>query len=448
VYRAAVRQEIARALAVAYLAGSWDVRTMLDRAVDTLDGAEPLWLAPVGAQVVRAFPRPPRAPDELAQAIHAALLRSKADSDEPPRIRHRYWLDPAMGRMRWPVPEIPSPGDLAAFLALEPGELLWLADPHRLERTASPTLRNYRYASVPRRSGLPRVLEQPKPRLKALQRRVLHEILDRIPPHDAAHGFTRGRSAATHAALHAGTATVLTFDLEDFFPSVGAGRVRGIFRTAGYPEPVARLLSALTTNSVPGEIRHAAAATPDASLVDAAFRLRIRLGEAHLPQGSPTSPALANLSAFRLDRRLHGLAGRFGATYSRYADDLVLSGDERLGRAAGALWARVIAIAAEEGFRLNLRKTRIATRARRQVVCGIVVNERPTVRRADYDRLRAILHNAARTGPGAQNRDGHPDFRAHLLGRIAWVAQLDPERGARLRAAFAQIAWSNDERQA
>jgi hypothetical protein len=285
------------------------------------------------------------------------------------------------------------------------------------------------------------VLEQPKPRLKALQRRVLREILDRIPPHAAAHGFTRGRSAATHAALHAGKATVLAFDLEDFFASVGVGRVRGIFRAAGYPEPVARLLSSLTTNSVPAPIRQMAAQPPDESLIDAAFRLRIRLAESHLPQGAPTSPALANLTAFRLDRRLHGLAERLGATYSRYADDLVLSGDARLARQAVPLWAAVIAIAGEEGFRLNQRKTRLATGARRQEVCGIVVNVRPTVRRTEYDRLRAILHNAARTGPDAQNRAGLPDFRAHLLGRIAWVAQLDPGRGARLREAFGRIAW-------
>jgi RNA-directed DNA polymerase len=71
----------------------------------------------------------------------------------------------------------------------------------------------------------------------------------------------------------------------------------------------------------------------------------------------------------------------------------------------------------------------------------VVVNERPTVPRADYDRLRAILHNCARSGPDAQNRDGVTDFRSHLLGRIAWVGSLDPGRGERLRAAFDAITW-------
>jgi hypothetical protein len=81
------------------------------------------------------------------------------------------------------------------------------------------------------------------------------------------------------------------------------------------------------------------------------------------------------------------------------------------------------------------------TRAGRQRVCGIVVNEHPNVGREQYDELKAILHNAARNGPAAENRAGVPDFRAHLLGRIAWVASLNPGRGEKLRRRFDQIAW-------
>ncbi len=81
------------------------------------------------------------------------------------------------------------------------------------------------------------------------------------------------------------------------------------------------------------------------------------------------------------------------------------------------------------------------TRAGRQRVCGIVVNAHPNVAREEYDRLKAILHNAAVRGPSAENRAGVSDFRAHLLGRIAWVESLNPARGAKLRARFAQIDW-------
>ena len=74
-----------------------------------------------------------------------------------------------------------------------------------LERTvADEKLRNYRYRAVARRTGLPRVIEAPKARLKEIQRWLLREILDHVPPHDAAHGFTRGRSVVSHAQLHTG----------------------------------------------------------------------------------------------------------------------------------------------------------------------------------------------------------------------------------------------------
>ena len=104
---------------------------------------------------------------------------------------------------------------------------------------------------VPRANGPPRVIERPKARLKEIQRWILREILAWIPVHDAAHGFVRGRSARTHASVHLGRRVVMRFDLEDFFASVSAARVYGIFRTAGYPEAVAHTLTGLCTNVVP-----------------------------------------------------------------------------------------------------------------------------------------------------------------------------------------------------
>jgi RNA-directed DNA polymerase len=98
-------------------------------------------------------------------------------------------------------------------------------------------------------------------------------------------------------------------------------------------------------------------------------------------------------------------------------------------------------IAGSEGLRVQPAKTRIRRGFQRQEVTGIVVNDHPNLLRADYDRLRAVLHNAARHGPAGQNRDGHADFRAHLLGRIAWATQLNPGRGQRLAAAFDAIEW-------
>src|SRR5262249_599012 len=145
-------------------------------------------------------------------------------------------------RSEWRTAAIASVRDLADTLELSDGQLAWLADVRSLERTAgAEKLRNYRYAAVPRRSGLPRVIEAPKLRLKEVQRWILREVLDPVPVHETAQGFTRGRSVIDHAALHTGRHVVLRLDLADFFASVAAGRVFGIFRTLGYRDDVAHV---------------------------------------------------------------------------------------------------------------------------------------------------------------------------------------------------------------
>jgi hypothetical protein len=356
-------------------------------------------------------------------------------------VRRWFLAEQQMVRGRWPVAELDTKADLAELLGLDDARLDWLADIRNLERSVeSERLRNYRYTWLARTAAPPRLLEQPKSMLKAAQRRVLREVLDWIPAHEAAHGFVPGRSARSHAAAHTGAAVVLRLDLEDYFASVTAGRVYGIFRTAGYPEGVAHSLTALCTNVVP-RAEWAALPRPPQPLAAAQWRLGRRLATPHLPQGAPTSPALASLATFSLDRRLAGLAKALGARYTRYADDLAFSGDAGLGARAGRIAALVAAIARDEGFVLNDAKTRVMPRSTRQRLCGVVINEHPNVARAQYDRLKAILHDAARNGPAAANRAGHPNFRAQLLGRIAWVEQLNPARGGRLRERFAAIDW-------
>ena len=169
------------------------------------------------------------------------------------------------------------------------------------------------------------------------------------------------------------------------------------------------------------------------------FLTNARLRDPHLPQGAPTSPALANLAAWRLDRRLAGAGGGFGARMTRYADDLAFSGDEAFGRNVRFLVARVGAIAIEEGFRVNQRKTRVMRRGRRQTLAGVVVNDTMNLPRRERDRLRATLFNAARSGLEVQNRDGRPEFRRHLEGRVAWAASLNPGFGRRAKRLLAGV---------
>lgn len=390
-------------LAAAFLAGEWEAGAMAERARRAL--GKRVWLERVAGEVLASYQRPPRdRPRELAAFILTRLGRIR----RPPRVLREPIFHTEMAPGRWPVPLIHTVGELADRLELDPGQLAWLADVKGLERRAQGKLRNYTYVRVPRRQGSPRVLERPKARLKEIQRWILHELLVWIPPHDAAHGFVKHRSVRTHAALHSGRGVVLSLDLEDFFAAVAAARVYGVFRSAGYPEAVAHTLTGLCTNVVPLE-----------ESVAGEFRLSRRLATPHLPQGAPTSPALANLVAFRLDARLSGLAASIGATYSRYADDLTFSADHHLRPPHRAIED----IARAEGFAVNAAKTRVMGRGSRQRVTGIVVNAHPNIARPEYDRLKAILHQ------------GDYD-RAELLGRISWVEAVNPARGAKLRALW------------
>jgi RNA-directed DNA polymerase len=353
------------------------------------------------------------------------------------------------------------------WLGIDRATLATLTDPrpHREQRAA-----HYRYAWIAKPLGGHRLVEAPKVRLRTVQRDILDGILAHIPPHEAAHGFRAGRSVIGFAAQHVQREVVVRVDLQAFFSSVIRARVAGLFRTAGYPRAVAHTLATLCTHrtprdvlrQAPGTARDELSASPDRQAPATPGDLRAaspdrqapgtlfsgpfaddlaRLSRPHLPQGAPTSGALANLAAYRLDVRVTALAAAIGARYSRYADDLVISGDRSLVRAAPSLIARLGAIAIDEGFALNFKKTRVMTAAGRQRITGLVVNDKLSVPRAEVDRLRAILHNCVRSGPASQNRDAHADFRAHLRGRVEWVAAVDPKKGERLRATFDQIRW-------
>ena len=342
-------------------------------------------------------------------------------------------MAPAAGAPReWEIPQITTMADLAAALRLHPDDLGWLISHGRVEHY------RHRWQAKPK-SGRHRLIESPKTLLKFAQRQILRNILSAIPPHDAARGFRAGCSVRDFVEPHCGRELLLRFDLEDFFPSISAARVLRIFLTAGYPETVARALTRLTTRATPHSVlEERTLGWPE----------RRRLAAPHLPQGAPTSPALANLAAFRLDCRLAGLAAAVGANYTRYADDLLFSGGADFGRQARRVETAIAAILLDEGFRPNFHKTRVMRQGQRQHAAGLVLNDKPNIDRRDFDRLKAILTNCVRHGPASQNRGHHPDFAAHLEGRLAWVRFIHPEKGAKLRAVFERIDWSDPERDA
>jgi hypothetical protein len=439
---------IARNLAAAWLASEWTRTRLLAEAQKILGPAtrasQRMLVRDLLAQADAAYPP---SPDWLVRFLlgsgwfREASVRVAQEPRTVPAILKPARFAPSDRFAGLGIPRIATPGDLAKWLNLSIGHLDWFADAWHLNRTAAiPVLQHYTYRFMPKRNGPPRLIEQPKPRLKAIQRQILHEILHLVPAHPCAHGFVRKRSCLSAAQLHAGEAAVVALDLRDFFLRTQISRVHGAFRSLGYPSPVAFLLTGLCTTRSPqtaferldGGTRHDE-------------ETRGFYQALHLPQGAPTSPALTNLTAWRMDCRLHGLARSFEANYTRYADDLTFSGDRAFAAKLDSFLHGVKTIVEDEGFALHGQKTRIMRHGGSQRVLGLAVNSHLNVPRKTYDELKAILHNCRRNGPEIENRAGLPRFRAHLDGRITWVETVNPRRGAKLRKVFQEINWQPAE---
>jgi retron-type reverse transcriptase len=329
------------------------------------------------------------------------------------------------------LPVLSTPADVASALGVTVPELRWLC----YHNEAADRM-HYVQFSVPKRSGGTRLLAAPLPMLASAQEWVLRSLLDKLPAEPPAHGFIKGRSTVTNARLHTDRDLVVNLDLSDFFPSITWRRVRGVFEKLGYSPAVATVLALLCTE--PPRRR-------------AEYEGRgywVAIGERALPQGAPTSPALSNQVARKLDRRLSGMSAKTGWTYTRYADDLTFSaarsGQARRGEPA-MLLARVRHIVTEEGFSLNPKKGRVQRAGGRQSVTGIVVNHGLSLPREEIRRLRAVLHNAKKTGLMAQNREGLPDFAAHIRGKIAYLHMVDPERALPLLQALEALTGRGAE---
>ena len=385
---------------------------------------------PLSKRLMRAFPKS-SAPDiGLVIAFLRTDPSAKRLSDfvrktgntplillSPPNFR------PAPALSELSLPSLATPMDLADWLGISSDMLVRFADLRGLSaRTDNAFAPHYHHHLIPKKNGQLRLIEEPKPLLKHLHRRILQGILNQVPPHDATYGFRIGRNCIMAAARHAGEAVVVSFDLRDFFANIPFTRIYSLFRALGYPQHTARDLTGLCT-----------AITPPKILKTPHLAGRDPLSNRHLPQGAPTSPALANLCALALDRRLNGLARSLGATYTRYADDLTFSGDDRI---AEILLRAVPQIITAEGFATNQTKTRLARAHQRQTVTGLTVNRGVNTPRQTYDLLKATLHHLANPDdPRRQNRE----VLAQLSGQIAWVEQVNPMRGLRLRQSFDAI---------
>jgi hypothetical protein len=272
-----------------------------------------------------------------------------------------------------------------------------------------PTLRSYMWHAdayyktfqIPKRSRRGhRTINAPSPELKGLQWWVMTTVLRPVPLPEECMAFRRGRSIVSNASPHAGRQFVLNADIEDFFPSITAARVYGVFRHLGFSGELGAGLARLCT-----------------------YR-------GALPQGAPSSPDIANIICRPLDARLRGLCARHDWVYTRYCDDLTISGSG----AVGGVMKSIRAIVEDEGFCLNDRKTRVLRRGDRQEVTGLVVNEKPNVPRPLRRRIRAIFHQA-KVDP-----DGSVAKLHQLYGYRGFLSMVSPESSS--LAAYAEVIAS------
>ncbi len=242
---------------------------------------------------------------------------------------------------------------------------------------ANPDLVKKRYKTfcIKKKSGADRVIQAPVKGLKSLLR-SLNLILQCVDtPHQAAMGFVPGKSIVDNATLHCGHNYVLNLDLKDFFHSFDRNRVKLGFMTEPFnlkneKEPLAFLLASLCTHplEIEGEQKTV------------------------LPQGSPTSPSITNILCKKLDRRLNGLAKRFGAIYSRYADDITFSSQHNIYNDETFNNELKRIIEEDQKLAINPKKTRLQKTGFKQEVTGLIVNEKVNVQRRYIKQIRMWLY--------------------------------------------------------
>jgi retron-type reverse transcriptase len=314
------------------------------------------------------------------------------------------------------LPVLHRAEEMAAAMKISLGQLRFLAYARRVSSVS-----HYKRFQIPKKSGGMRQISAPMPRLKRAQEWVLRNILEKVPLHDAAHGFRRGRSIVSNATPHAGTDVVVNLDLQDFFPTITYRRIRGVFRKLGYCEQVATILALLCSE-------------PQVDTVQLDGRTyHVARGERFLPQGAPTSPAITNLLCRRLDARLSRVAATLGFRYTRYADDLTFSASGESAANVGRILRRVRYVVEQEDLRVHPDKTRVWRRGRRQEVTGLVVNQRVNVSRQLLRRFRATLFQIEKDGPEDKRWGSSSNVLRSIYGFANFVAMVDAARGRPFR---------------
>lgn len=285
----------------------------------------------------------------------------------------------------------------------------------------------YRQFNIKKKSGGIRQITAPRNQSFMLLLQAVNEILKAMySPSAYAMGFSEGRSVVTNADVHKGQNYVFNIDLKDFFPSVEQPRVwkRLQLPPFNFPIAIANILAGLCSMR---ETRKDAAGKDVYAYI--------------LPQGAPTSPIITNMICDTLDRRLAGLAKRFGLHYTRYADDITFSSMHYVYSKNGEFRKELNRIITEQGFIINESKTRLQKRGARQEVTGIIVSDRLNVAKKYVREIRSLLYIWEKYGYSAAMsrflpkykaekghvKKGNPDLTNVLDGKLMYLKMVKGE---------------------
>lgn len=303
---------------------------------------------------------------------------------------------------------------------------------------------NYRMYRIAKRDGSFRYIHAVTSELFRVQSFLAHEILAKVPPHSAAFAFHSGGGIKRCAKQHCGARWLFQYDLSNFFYSVNEADVYGLFCQMGYRPLLAFEFARLSTTirmppSMSGLINLVPPDRRGMPYADACNKLGV------LPQGSPTSPAISNLVARELDDRLEKVAVRYGLVYTRYADDITLSGmTVGKDRSRGEIHRSVIHAIRKSGFIENESKTRIAGPGSKKLVLGLLVDgPEPRLSKEMYERVDTRLYACKKFGLKATadfyKFDSAYGFYNHLAGLLSFVKDVDPLSWSRFAPRFEEI---------
>lgn len=266
-----------------------------------------------------------------------------------------------------------------------------------LKRAVSYTNSFYRTFDIRKKNGKKREISEPLPSMKDIQLWILQNILYKIPVSKYAKAYVPKLGMKAHLNLHKKQATVLSMDIENFFPSIKLEQVEEVFRSLGYSKLISNLLAKLCCK------------------------------ERSLPQGAPTSPYLSNIILKEFDEDLFKYCSGNDIRYSRYADDLTFSGnsfDEKPLQEFVQLELKKL------GFRVNKDKTKSMSPHERQIVTGVVVNKFPQVPFEKRNTIRQEMHYIMKFGLTSHmefKKITQTNYLDHLLGKINFILSVHPK---------------------